>query len=443
MGYDKLQDSGTASDDAADTTRDTSHRAGAGGSARRRSSSAPGKRTLTQGLPPRKQPVTASSREVTMTGDGYVDAVDPCGPNGSQGDTDECSLDAEQAANLTDKIILQLGLLGQRVHAAFVRIRIGRILEKMHRQRLLDGFADMMFLGSMAFFKPVVASWAKALESEAWHIATVAPRTAGVIVDVASGMEQVVAIGGQVLRTKLRDVRLPNGEHPENSQVYLDVLEGGVSDMISVMFDSIGGKTHNWKRAFLEAIQDKQTTSIEAFVSNVQWLLEQFEACRLGEVQKDLQFGEDMGQYRIVEFKPGERMVVLLEGYVARRSQLELNGAPEGTTPETLRFIRFVPAAMHKMAIAEMEAKRGKESVSHVIKFYGADNESASTPWRGDAGDAWVKLKHSRDEELADFVDDSQKKEDQKKKDQKEREKMMRGMFVIPGLEGNEREDES
>jgi hypothetical protein len=139
------------------------------------------------------------------------------------GHTDECSLDAEQAANLTDKII-PLGLPGQRARG--LAHPIGRILEKMHGR--CRGFADMMFL-EVWRSSPVVASGAKASRARRGILPRSRPdSTMWMLRVVWSRYDRWSGVAYEVARCACRTGKTPR------TAAYRDVLEGG-PDMISVV----------------------------------------------------------------------------------------------------------------------------------------------------------------------------------------------------------------
>lgn len=351
----KMKHRGVATGDTSD------HQHTAGGT--------PGKTTRTGDLPAHKaakgdEPTADKGDDELSSGQTVADVAGE-----STDDTDDLPV-----TWLDQKIIVELMMMLDRFASALKDVQLDEILEMLEDQEIMNAVLDLFFLGLGVAFKGPVVHALKKLQ---------------VFKNVSHELLDSAFEGfWENNRFRLHHAKKSsNGRLAELRQI-LDALEVHAQDVVRAAVDRVAFMTRAQKKAFLDTIRDESITGKDVFVEKIREMLEDLKAVarRMGDLGRvrPIYGGIELGVLKYVIVHKVRYMVNLRSfsagepGSAAGASGLGLNGAPEGTTHETLQFDILVPGQFQKAMHDRYAEVRGPQPMGEVMDF---DHGYPRPPW--------------------------------------------------------------
>lgn len=316
----------------------------------------PGKRTRTEALPAREP------RHHTMTDEVLLDQGSAC--QDKEPDGESCFMEPWQRERAATMIAHRLGVMLTSQHAALSNVKLYKATKNDH---MWNGLMEIVFL---AVTGPMIGPIASVLGGKIGGMAMTAaelglPRTAWTLAGGAdpSKLTGAITIAFKGIRGQLAHA---DGRPRDLNahQQFLTHLQSAAGQASIELMDSVASMTDAELLKFASALKDPSVTGVEEYERRLYELLAQFDENRI-EVLGNQMFGtREVALVKRARLR-GREYVVLLESFGIKNSALALNGAPDGTTMDSLMFVRMVERSMHGLAIAETTRKRGEvESIN-------------------------------------------------------------------------------
>lgn len=328
---------------------------------------APGKKTLTRDLPPKKEP-----RHHEMTG---IEALDN---DASQDGGERFFLEPFQRLEL--RRIVQGGILVwlSSVMAALNNTKLAKATKNDH---FWNGFMEILFLSVTGpFIGPIAGALARNINKLSMPLAEVGLHKAA----WAAAVDSNDLIGPVTIALKgVRGQLAHSNNRPKdlNAQMaFLSSLQGHMGPAAMTMIEEISQFSGDAELiAYYWALKDPAVMDVGAHEAHISRLLDMFESNRLGSIGNEMEIG---GGYKVAEPKwvqfRNQKFMVLLESAGVRQSALALNGAnmdesKPKMTMESLTYVKMVERPMWSLVTQEYKDKNraffGPEKEIETLNF--------------------------------------------------------------------------
>ena len=363
---------------------------------------APGKRTLTQGLPP-KPP-----KHYDMTG---IAALDN---DASQDGGKNFFLETQQRETL--RRIVQGGILVwlSSVMAALSNTKLYKATKNDH---FWNGFLEILFLGMTGpFVGPIASALAKSASKFAMPLAELGMKKAAWKMAMSTkDMVGPVTIALKGVRGQL--AHADGRPRDLNAQMaFLSALQAHMGPAAMQMIEEISQFPGDDQLiAYYWALKEPSVMDVAAHEAHINKLLNMFDDNRLGHIGDEMSLG---GGYKVAEPKwvmfHNQKFLVLLESLGVSNSALALNGAnmdkeKPKMTMESLTYVRMIEKPMWGMVTKEYSSKqdtffKGPEKEVDTLNFDDA-SVRAQHRWAED----WYhdfKKRRGKTDDVADKLGD-------------------------------------
>lgn len=335
---------------------------------------APGKRTLTQGLPPKKKQPEPAELEMT----GYRDLDDGLACDGKEGQAEGCPLDERAAMRLEAKLQNAALLVVIATIAAIGNVYLD--LRTIHKKAWGPLHEFIFTLVTTAIIGPIAGAAVAGTARAAVAAAEVgAARTAWTLASAATMVspQQIQGVLTMVSKSFRTALAHPDQVLPADKEGFLKFMQDQAPAIAAGLMEGVAANklNHYEMLDLLARLTDPSIVGRAAIEARVRTLLKQFDDNRIGEIGNVMNFGD--GYEVAIPIRATlkkKKYIVLCKSYGApdRRgpggSALGLNGANMGLEPgvakmtmESLVFIRIVEDTFHDMVESEFGAKRGKD----------------------------------------------------------------------------------
>jgi hypothetical protein len=325
---------------------------------------APGKRSRTQDIPPKKEPTHHE-----MSGEDFID---------NEGDRDGKPgnfMSSEERATLRDGIVLVLGMVYAAMLSGLGRVRLEKMLKNEH---FWNGFCEILFIATTGPLGGLIArTLSKYASQKGFELISDGFNKAGKFVESfdekkVDGLSVLLFKG---VRTQLAHYN--GGKMPASEKDFLAALEAAMGPSIVGVMESLHKLNDTERVVLYNTLKDPVMLDPATYTAKANELIGQFSESKIGSIGNTMNFGGgyEVAMVKKVKLRTGQgkekanrEFVVLLESHGVHNSALALNGANTDEskpkkTMESLVFVRLLPQAMHSLALDELAQKRGEGAV--------------------------------------------------------------------------------
>jgi hypothetical protein len=355
---------------------------------------APGKRSRTQS-------VGAQPRHHVMTGIDLIDTGTACDAEPEQ-ENERCFLAPGERHYAVNLVSFALSTMLTSIQTALGNVKLWKATQSDH---LWNGLLEILFLSATGpLIGPIAGALAAKIGASAGAAAELGlTRTAWTLAGAADQKKLIgaVTIGFKGIRGQLAHA---DGRPKDlNSQMqFLSHLQAAAGPASRQMMENVASMTDAEIVAFYGALSDPEVTNVPAYERRISELLVQFDENRIEQLGNQIFGTREVALVKRVKLRNRE-YVVLLESFGINHLALELNGAPKGTTMDSLRFVRLVERNLQHLAIEETKARRGEEAVEYID--FNQRGNRATHAWFNDMYRA-IKSHSAPDEIGATMADD-------------------------------------
>jgi hypothetical protein len=325
---------------------------------------APGKRSRTQDLPPKKEPTHHE-----MTGIDEVDLAE------SEATKPGNFLTSDERATLRGNIILVLGLVYAAMLAGFGRVRLEKMLKNEH---FWNGFCEILFISTTGPLGGLIArTLSKYASQKGFELISDGFNATGKFVESFNEkkVEGISTLLFKGARTQLAHYN--GGGLPKSEKDFIAGLEAAMGPAVVDVVESLHLLNDTERVVLYNTLKDPVMLDPGTYAAKGNELIEQFSEAKIGSIGNVMDFGGgyEVATVKKVKIRTGRgkekvnrEFVVLLESHGVHNSALALNGANMETdkpkkTMESLVFVRLLPQTMHDLAMKELGQKRGEGAV--------------------------------------------------------------------------------